>query len=88
MVHPPQRIPTRARYQPCMEQTSKNLSASERLTLQYIADGEIHRRELDWVAIQRLKRMGFAEERGGSTMTTREGQRELGRMSLSNRPDV
>ena len=67
-----------------MEQTSTpNLSASERLTLRYLAEGEWHISVLDWVAIQRLKKMGLAEERGGSTMTTKEGQRTLGRMAAS-----
>lgn len=66
-----------------MEQTSTvNLSPSERLTLRYIAEGELHATDLDWIAIQRLKRMGLVEERGGNTMTTKEGQRQLGRLSL------
>ena len=52
-------------------------AASERLTLRYIAQGELHATEMDWVAVQRLKRMGLVEERGGSTMTTKEGQRTL-----------
>lgn len=62
-----------------MEQTSKtDLSPSERLTLRYIADGEIHLSELDWVAIHRLKRMGLVQEGDGITMTTKDGQRALG----------
>jgi hypothetical protein len=56
-----------------------NLSPSQRLTLRHIATGEWHTSVLDWVAIQRLKRLGLAEERGGVTMTTKEGQRALGR---------
>ena len=67
-----------------MDQASTvNLSASERLTLRYIAEGELHATEMDWVAVQRLKRMGLAEERGGSTMTTKEGQRALHRIAGS-----
>ena len=62
-----------------MEQTSTvNLSPSERLTLRHIAEGEWHITVLDWVAIQRLKCLGLVEERGGTTMTTKEGQRALG----------
>ncbi len=60
-----------------------NLSASERLTLRYIAEGALHATEMDWVAIQRLKRMGLVEERGGSTMTTKEGQQALHRIAGS-----
>ena len=67
-----------------MEHTSTpNLSPSERLTLRYIADGEWHISVLDWVAIQRLKRLRLVEQRGGSTMTTKEGQRALGRIAAS-----
>jgi hypothetical protein len=61
-----------------MEQTStQNLSPSERLTLRYIAEGEIHPQELDWVAIQRLKGMGLAEERNRMTVITKDGRRAL-----------
>jgi hypothetical protein len=55
------------------EASTPNMSPSERLTLRYIAEGEVHATELDWVAIQRLKMMGLIEERGGTTMTTKEG---------------
>ena len=58
-----------------------NLSASERLTLRNVADGELHASEMDWVAVQRLKKMGLVEERGGSSMTTKEGQRVLYQIS-------
>jgi ribosomal protein S19E (S16A) len=60
-----------------------NLSASERLTLRYIAEGELHATEMDWVAVQRLKRIGLVEERGGSIMTTKEGQQMLHRIAGS-----
>jgi hypothetical protein len=60
-----------------------NLSPSERLTLRDIAEGELHATEMDWVAVQRLKTMGLVEERGGTTMTTKEGQRVLHRISGS-----
>jgi hypothetical protein len=69
-----------------MEQTSTpSLSPSERLTLRHIAKGEWHISVLDWLAIQRLKRMGLVEERDGIPMTTKDGQRALGR-SAANRP--
>jgi ribosomal protein S19E (S16A) len=60
-----------------------DLSPSERLSLRYVAEGELHASELDWVAVQRLKQMGLVEERGLSTMTTKEGQRALGRIAAS-----
>ena len=60
-----------------------DLSASERLTLRYIAEGELHATEMDWVAVQRLKRMGLAEERGGTHHHTKEGQRTLHRIAGS-----
>ena len=67
-----------------MAQTSTiKLSASERLTLRHIAEGELHATEMDWVAVQRLKLMGLVEERGGRTVTTKEGQRVLHRISGS-----
>ena len=65
-----------------MEQTSKpDLSPSERLTLRHIAEGQWHITVLDWVAIQRLRRLGLVEERAGTTMTTKEGQRALGHIA-------
>jgi hypothetical protein len=61
-----------------MEQTStQNLSPSERLTLRYIAEGELQPQELDWVAIQRLNGMGLAEERNRMTVITKDGRRAL-----------
>ena len=67
-----------------MDQSGKvDLSASERLTLRYIAESELHATEMDWVAVQRLRRMGLVEERGGTTMTTKEGQRALHRIAGS-----
>ena len=40
------------------------LSPSEKLTLKHVAEGELLEREMDWVAIQRLKGWGLLEERG------------------------
>jgi hypothetical protein len=39
------------------------LSPSEKWTLQKIAEGEYHLRELDWVALQHLKKLALAEDR-------------------------
>ena len=47
-----------------MENSEDRLSPSERRTLQHLADGELHASELDWVAIQRLKRLGLARGAG------------------------
>jgi hypothetical protein len=58
------------------------LSPSERLTLQHLVEGEFHVTELDWVALQRLKRLGLAEERNGGWAITKEGRRELQRLSM------
>jgi hypothetical protein len=52
------------------------LSSSEKLTLRYLAEEEIHPRELDWVAIQRLRQAKLIEERHmGRPGFTAEGQR-------------
>jgi hypothetical protein len=70
-----------------METTpTADLSPSERLTLRLIAESEFHATEMDWVAVQRLKRMKLVAERAGSTMTTNEGQRALHR--IAGRPDL
>lgn len=65
-----------------MEQTSPpNLSPAEHMTLRHIGEGEWY--TLDWVAVQRLKRIGLIEERDGIPMTTKEGQRAVGRIAAS-----
>ena len=56
------------------------LSLSEMLTLQHLVEGEFHVTELDWVALQRLKRLALAEERNGGWGITKEGRRELRRL--------
>jgi len=53
------------------------LSPSEMRTLQQLAEGEFQIRELDWVALQHLKRTGLAEERGAAIVITDEGRRAL-----------
>ena len=37
------------------------LSPSEKLTLRYVADSELHASELDWIALQRLKQAGLLQ---------------------------
>jgi hypothetical protein len=39
------------------------LSPSEKQTLRYIAEGELHPRELDWLALERLKQAGLLQAR-------------------------
>ena len=60
-----------------MENTEESLSPSERRTLQHLAGGDHHASELDWVALQRLKRLGLAEVRGTGMAITQEGLRLL-----------
>ena len=55
-------------------QDAIRLSPSEELTLRYIAEGELHPRELDWLALQRLKQGGLLELRPA------EGSRALQRV--------
>ena len=54
-----------------------SLSPSEKRTLQKVAEGEFQVAELDWVALQRLKAMGFVEERGTGVVITADGRRVL-----------
>jgi len=54
-----------------MENSEDRLSPSERRTLQHLAEGELHASELDWVAVQRLKRLGLAEMRGQGSRSPR-----------------
>ena len=56
------------------------LSTSEKLTLRYIAEGELHPRELDWLAIQRLKQAGLLQARPQGFKMTDEGRRALQRV--------
>jgi hypothetical protein len=48
--------------------------------LQHLVEGERHPNELDWVALQRLKRLGLAEVRGAGIAITQEGLRLLQRL--------
>jgi hypothetical protein len=63
-----------------MENSEDRLSPSERRTLQHLAEGELHASELDWVAIQRLKRLDLAEVRGTGIAITQDGLRRLQRL--------
>jgi hypothetical protein len=58
------------------------LSPSERLTLLHVAEREHrdHGRELDWLALHRLKRLGFVEDRRAGPTITAEGRRALQRL--------
>ena len=53
------------------------LSPSEKRTLQKAAESEFQVAELDWVALQRLKALGFVEERSTAVVITAEGRRVL-----------
>ena len=57
--------------------TPPDLSPSEKRTLQKVAEGEFQVAELDWVALQRLKALGFVEERSTAVVITAEGRRVL-----------
>lgn len=59
-----------------------SLSPSEKQTLRHIADGELLPTELDWLAVQRLKQIGFVEERSAGPGLTAEGRRALQRLTL------
>ena len=64
-----------------MENPYGRLSPSERQTLKQLAGGEHYASEFDWVALQRLKRMGLAEERSTGVALTKEGRRVLRRLA-------
>jgi hypothetical protein len=42
-----------------------------------MTEGELHASELDWVAVQRLKRLGLAEVRDTGIVITQDGLRRL-----------
>jgi hypothetical protein len=44
-------------------QDDLRLSSSEKLALRHIADGELHPRELDWLALQRRRQAGLLQIR-------------------------
>jgi hypothetical protein len=53
------------------------LSPSEKWTLQKVAQGEFHVSEMDWLALQHLKKHGLAEDRPEGVGITKEGRRAL-----------
>lgn len=59
------------------EAPDTKLSPSEKRTLQHVAEGELGVTELDWVALQRLKKLGLLEDKGGQPRITKEGRRVL-----------
>ncbi len=60
-----------------MEETNTKLSPSEKQTLRYIAEGDRLANEMDWIALQRLKKLGLIEDRGSGFALTKEGQRAM-----------
>jgi hypothetical protein len=44
------------------ESSALRLSPSERLTINHVAKGEVLEREMDWLAVQRLKAWNLLEE--------------------------
>jgi hypothetical protein len=58
-------------------QDSFGLSRSEKMTLRYVAEGELHPRELDWLALQRLRQAGLLQIRPPGFKMTPEGLRAL-----------
>jgi ribosomal protein S19E (S16A) len=61
-------------------QDNIRLSSSEKVTLRYVAEGELHASELDWVALQRLKQAGLLEDQRTAMGITAEGRRALQRL--------
>ena len=55
----------------------------ERLTLKRVAAGELFAREMDWLAVQRLKAWGLLEERGTKLKLTQAGRDILRRLMAS-----
>jgi hypothetical protein len=56
------------------------LSPSEMMTLKHVAEAELLEREMDWVAIQRLKGWGLLEEGGTRLKLTQAGRDALRRL--------
>jgi hypothetical protein len=56
------------------------LSPSEKWTLQKVAEGDFHVSELNWLALQHLKKHGLSEDRPAGAGITKEGRRVLRRL--------
>src|SRR5215203_1366345 len=67
-------------------QDNIRLSPSEKLTLRYVADGELHASELDWIALQRLKQAGLLQARPQGFKMTEEGRRASPPISATKAP--
>ena len=63
-----------------MEKAEERRSPSELRTLLHLVEGDRHASELDWVALQRLKRLGLAEVRGTGISITQESLHLLQRL--------
>jgi hypothetical protein len=62
------------------ESPDLRLSPSEKLTLKHVAEGELFEREMDWLAVQRLKAWGLLGERGTKLKLTQAGRDTLRRL--------
>ena len=62
------------------ESSDPRPSPSERLTLKHVAKGELLEREMDWLAVQRLKAWGLLEQRGTKLKLTQTGRDTLRRL--------
>jgi hypothetical protein len=62
------------------ESSDPRLSPSERLTLKHVADGKLFEREMDWLAVQRLKAWGLLEQRETRWKLTQAGRDTLRRL--------
>ena len=62
-----------------METPEAHLSGSELATLRFLANGGEAGLVLDWLAIQRLKQFGFAEDTLTGPKITAEGRRAIRR---------
>ena len=60
--------------------TEPRLSPSEKLTLKHVAEAELLEREMDWVAIQRLKGWGLLKDGGTRLKLTQAGRDALRRL--------
>ena len=62
------------------ESPDLRLSPSERLTIKHVAKGEVLEREMDWLAVQRLKAWNLLEEKGAKLKLTQAGKDTLRRL--------
>jgi hypothetical protein len=61
-----------------VKQPTPELSRPERRTLRHIADAALAASEMDWLALQGLRKLGLADETlGAGWKLTKEGRRVL-----------